>query len=676
MSPSQTHTLNSSGAVVADDNSQDDQDEDDICPVCDRECTCSNPSVPAPSLNPSISDPSSSTQPSKSKIKKIKLSVPFALQHGPVPTGASESLNPRQTTSGYAADGGTSSLLELPAPIPAPKKRGRPRKYTLGTDPRSHKESTLAASVKAISKHSNGITKSYKPKKLVPSRPAAGTNRKRKRRASTSSESSLASTLDDDGRSTIFPTFVSASAMSLSSRSDFSVSDDDDLGFNSDSSIRMEEENFIFQDKERQARIKREREMMYSNRNDDRFHNRSPQNDWGRKKNTNRSQDGHSDADVDTDSDSDSSGSSDSSSDEDGEKEDGDNDNTMDGDVELIDAEFGEDDGVDHAQCRYYRGLATGWSEDSEESSFDADVFFANLSDSSADSHTGDDTVSECGESDQEAFMDQYHALLQSHISQADFGLPFEVTQGWDGQVIFTNGSSAHESFTAFLSLDSAIHSGMDVDVDMSSQSQDPLFNVPSSSEVEASEGGEEADSDPFMESGDDGDTTDEDLIGPDNLPNEKALGIFTLPLPSSESSIPPSIQFPGMGSVHPLSTVSPASSPARTGRALRRALIQSSDYHIPTGTLDASRSRSQDGDRSPSTPGKGPVQRIFISPQSSNNASVPGERSGVIDDQHHMLASPYRKRKISGTNSKKRKRPTLIRHGQSNSFDLVSPPA
>jgi hypothetical protein len=174
---------------------------------------------------------------------------------------------------------------------------------------------------------------------------------------------------DDDNESGQFPTFVAASDLSPSSASDSSDSGSESSSFDSDSSLEAEEESYILAEQRRhdKARVRRELLGDESHRRKDAHNNN---NNWvirPRKKSV-----GLSDVDMDGDSD-------DHTEDEDEDEEE-----------ELCDEE--EDEETDgQAPSVIYTGLATGWSDD-EESSFDADIFFDNLSDTNSDdSLSGDE---------------------------------------------------------------------------------------------------------------------------------------------------------------------------------------------------------------------------------------------------------------------------------------------
>ena len=209
----------------------------------------------------------------------------------------------------------------------------------------------------------------------------------------------------------------------------------------------------------------------------------------------------------------------------------------------------------------HYVGLATGWSEEEDESSFDADLFFANLSSSSSSTNTSS-TRRRChsytpGSVD----TDRSSSASESPLRTA---LPFEVTESWDGQLIFTNGEPESRGIVDFDFEKDAERFIIDSDADDDDDDDDfsfpyrdhPIHHPPSTTQVP-----ESSDIDMFSisdadagyeEDGgetDEGDTTDEELVGDDCLPNERAIRLFTLPMPLSM----------GMSSINPMSTVSPS---------------------------------------------------------------------------------------------------------------------
>jgi hypothetical protein len=167
-----------------------------------------------------------------------------------------------------------------------------------------------------------------------------------------------------------FLAFVSASVLSSicssssPSLSDFDADTDDDL---------QAEESFIVAVIHDKPRLRRE----LLGGNDPQLKKCSPARDWlirPRGKSV-----GCSDVEqMDVDSD-------DNPNDQDQEQDDDDEEDESDG--------FQEEDDEDTDGRHRYKGLATGWSEQEDESCFDADLFFANLSDSSSTSGSSSSTM-------------------------------------------------------------------------------------------------------------------------------------------------------------------------------------------------------------------------------------------------------------------------------------------
>ncbi|KDR67954.1 hypothetical protein GALMADRAFT_231587 [Galerina marginata CBS 339.88] len=613
----------------------DDGDDSDICPVCDGECTCRRPpppptptiksgvplsmaelslhyatggSSPTPPASCSSGQPYPPTTPTPASTPtpaplKIKLTVP----PGMLKRRPTSSKSPEETMSDVANAGYNSASTDPPRP--PPKKRGRPPKLVRPAPQPPHSPVYKPLNPKSAAPGKQQQHKRAAPTKArqnLKARAAAIVKKvsKKKRRAATSDEESDVSDLSDvdmdmamdhpvvrrgayndyDMESVQFPTFVSASA--LSSMSSYASDSSSLSDFDSDSSIEAEEENFIVTDMHDKARLRRELlggddalllQKKRSNRN----------NDWvirPRKKSV-----GPSDVEMDVDSDA---------TEDDDEEEEDENDEVEADEETEEEAIAGvptpqpqeEEEDTDDHRSRYV-GLATGWSEDDDESSFDADLFFANLygtSDSSSNSSSDTDdggphpSLAEDGDqSDLSCASERTEGGLGSgHRHRRLESLPFEVTQGWDGQVVFTNGVHDERGlvdlefekdasrFVAspgqYGDADEAAggkprrrrvqrYLGLGMPMSMSdAEDSDVAMLAPSSLSVD-SDGGYEEDGELECDSGD---TTDEELVGADALPNARAMALFSLPAALSVHAI------------NPLSTVStPAVSPGRRRR-------------------------------------------------------------------------------------------------------------
>ncbi|CAK5273863.1 unnamed protein product [Mycena citricolor] len=569
----------------------DEVSDMDPC-LCSGTCTCAHrqhahhsvPSAISTNTNavassstglPIISSASSyTTKSSAPKLPslKIRLTIPPSLLDKRQPSGSfSQSL--KKARSASASNGAALHALSRPSnpsfsPYSqiVPKRRGRPPKalaaarqlgINSSSDAISYYNSAQAARKRKIAASKKSAVIKGKSKKT-----SAAKRRRVESSDESSSELSDVDTLyrfgvnDTDARSVQFPTFVSASA--LSSLSDSSA--DSSSEFDTDSSVEAEEESFIVAEETQRGRGHGQPQR------------RNPS--WvirPRKPSV-----GGSDMDMDMDSDA--------TEDEDEQDEE---QQTEAGDDDDEDMDSGLRVGAG------YIGVATGWSEpEDEESSFDADLFFANLTDSD-----GDDSHSSAGDEDERADDGD-----QSDLEGLDIGLehlPFELTQDWDGQVSFSNGLGEGRGF-------------LDVHFEMASELVQTINSLNQISEVEEPMSTEE-------EVGyEGGDTTDEELVGEDHLPNEQAMRLFNLPF--------------SVSSINPLSTMSPAARGRRvivTRDATRPADILSSRVFLD----DWDAPDENDAPPSNSSRSNGPREGHFI-PVDTPVA--------IIDDAHAAVPSPH----------------------------------
>ncbi|KAJ3576463.1 hypothetical protein NP233_g424 [Leucocoprinus birnbaumii] len=610
-----------------------EEDEDDICPVCDGECTCDNKprAPPQPmSLNQySLSYAGSSSSSTISSIPrslpkpsppplKIKLTVPPNLLGNKKHTsGSTKSKNVQETTSAFAPAGETHSNTHPYSKktiTSIPKRRGRPPKAVIAA--REAAKAQAAARLQSSSPPPSHFSQPFIPKNVGSSKRKksgptqkrglkakhAGHKRslKRKRRVASDDddESSLSNLTDadydcdddDDGESLKFPTFLSASALSSlessNSSDSSSLSDSDSCSFAGDSDIEKEEENYIVSQVHEKARLRRE--LL----GDDGHRIHNSQNDWvirSRKKSVDPS-----DNEMNIDSDG---------TEEDDEEEE-----------ESLDEDEEETDG--RVTGAGYTGLVTAWSDD-EESSFDADIFFANLTDSddnSDSSNEHDEAGDEGDQSDMDTASQSDTAELISQRQELE-NLQLEVTQGWDGQIVFTNGLNDGRGI---LDLDFEVKASQFLAEASSVPAQDSDVEMSSTHGNSSGEGGYEEDVD-----GGEGDTTDEDLVGEDDLPNDRAMQIFSLPF--------------SVSAINPLSTVSPVVSPAphrrmvSTGHGLESPkpedilagkVYWDSDDHDHDEEERRERSRSQGSSHS-----RGPRTGVFVPVQENRKAIIDGTK-------------------------------------------------
>ncbi|KDQ61607.1 hypothetical protein JAAARDRAFT_190347 [Jaapia argillacea MUCL 33604] len=477
------------------------------------------------------------------------------------------------TTNGTVDGPGVSTTFQLTPSsarptLPAPKARGRPR-------PAGNK----------ISKARTTIGTGRKP----PARPV-------KRKAAPKPTVIYDSRFDDDDTdeysppSTQFPTFVPASAIDSDGSSSDADSDSSSHsssskdGFETDSSIEAEEETFIIA--QEKARVKRE--LLGDEYDNSAALKRRQNNNWEirpRKKSV-----GPSDGEMEVDSEDGDGSSGDDEEDEDEDEEqeaeaDGEDD---DGDMEVEAAEVDDEDGPGVT----FPGVATGGWSDSEESSFDADLFFSNLTTDSEESRRVDGEDSDGDEdSDGEAMAMDVDAMSLAEVAagfqdilasglrgsgsvmgpdgfRMEGGLSLEVTQGWDGQIVFSNGlregPGLLDSWEWEFGATSQSKAPSDEDPEQTHDQQmadRERTEAPSESDAGSKAGGDdgyEEDAGFGIELDEsDGETTEDELVGEDGLPTHRAMMLFRWPSPLP-APIKPS-------TIDPQSTLSPCVSPRRS---------------------------------------------------------------------------------------------------------------
>jgi len=516
-----------------------DDEDTDICPVCDGQCTCQKQQRQQPSL-PSL---------------KIKLTVPQSLITKHLLVSSNDA---GQTTSDSANHGYH------------PRKRGRPPKSRIPpsrsrhptVSPLNYKSRPSASKIKQNTKARAALAK----RAAVGRRKKALKARKKLDDDEDDERSSLTSLTDVDMERSYptshFPTFVSASALES-----FGSSSDSEFDSDNDSSGNQ-------RDRREKARTKRE--LL----GDDPLRRKLGHpinNEWvirSRKTSVDLSEaEGGIDMDLDSDSDEDEDGESDSL--QEGEADDDDDDigatTTMTTPIipflETQDSETTDNlSTVHHQQPRrhFVRLGKSGWSlssSEDEESGFDADLFFRYLYDSSASSS---ETSSVDGDEEEELTEGQDNddgPLTSPFLCPPRVeSLPFELAESWDGGVVFTNGEGigAGDVAVGFVEVERLGRGGFefrgrdDNDVDLrvgmgmascSSCLEDGYLEEDGECEGDEdsfsfNEANEEEDGiESYSENEDEegggaGDTTDEDLVGSDSLPNERAMNLFKLPMP------------------------------------------------------------------------------------------------------------------------------------------------
>ena len=409
-----------------------------------------------------------------------------------------------------------------------------------------------------------------------------------------------------------FPTFVPAdefSSANESSAGSSSSSEESDLTDFSDSSIAEEEETFIRTTEEQRARAHDKARVKRELLGDDLAKRRERRTDWEIRSRTKSVSPSINGMDVDSDE-------------TDDEAEDGAED------AEDNEGEDEDEDGVGSAR-RSYVGIATGWTED-EESSFDADLFFAGLgeSDSGAEPPTIHGKNAAVDTDDDTSSLDVDPSSLGQGV--------FEITEGWDGSVIFTNGLQDgqglldwdFEANAAQLLTEAATTSGhgsgSDADMRMSGSDADM--------------GDGENDSLEEVES-DDGDTTEEELVDERGLPTARAMRLFRPPVAQFYSINPLSTMSPGPHAQDALSSPQPSDILAGHG-----FVDEDEDVPEPPTSEIGSTVLSASSDRG--TP-RFPLMGTF---EASRTNSL---RRAVIDGSPHTIPSPFQRsgrRRFSGS--------------------------
>lgn len=450
--------------------------------------------------------------------------------------------------------------------------------------------------------------------------PRQSLKRKQRARGDDDVESSLSNLTDtdydcdDDGESVVFPTFVSASVLSSLESGNSSDSSDssnsESLSFVTDSDVEEEEENFIMSEVHEKARLRRE--LL-----GDDHHRRDSQSEWvirSRKKSV-----GSDDSDMAVDS----AATEDEDEDEDEEPEEDDDEETDGGPV-----------GASRT------GLVTAWSDD-DESSFDADIFFANLTDSGSNSDSSCSLENEDGEdgdhSDMETNSQNDAAELMSRRQELE-NLQLDVTQGWDGEIVFTNGINDGRGI---LDIDFEVNASQFMAEDSPEHIQDSDVDMSPSGSIGAADGdGYEED-----DNAADGDTTDEDLVGDDDLPNEQAMKLFSLPF--------------NVSAIDPLSTVSPIANPTSYHRIPpeRRGLGSPKPEDILTGKFswdedDHDFDEVEEGKERRKSQGsgvRGPRTGLFVPVQETRKAIIDG--TNQVPSPHPRF-NRHRSRSTAGINT------------------------
>ncbi|OSD03013.1 hypothetical protein PYCCODRAFT_1467320 [Trametes coccinea BRFM310] len=511
----------------------DDLDLDDICPVCESECTCPKKSAPTPAST--ATEPSASSTPSSAPSSSLQRPTHAGKNPLKIKLSLAKARKPPHPTSAHlssAQDAGPSrSTTSNPSAAPAPKRRGRPPKALSAKFNAKKKMAADDMEYKA-----RGTTATAR-KLYQPSVPAASTS------AADLSDSTLSDYPAD------LPTFLPAaseSTLSSSSASDSEIESSD----TEDEGNMYQLLNELNDDSSRHAT-----KLLPSHvgQQPPRRRDRGSGNKWEvrpRKKSVGAGEeDDEDESSADSaDSSADESEDGDDENEEDEEDEDAEADADVEGGGLLCepDADFDEEEEDERRSCIGITFPDNGWSEDEEES-FDADLFFANL-DGSSDSGSSSpgEHYADLRDVSGSFSADEEDALLLMDIdpsvqlrrSGGEFEIGVELDNlsfGWDGQLLLTNSRMSDGLGLSFGM------GGPDDDTDMFSASGSDATD----SEFDDDDG---SGTGTVMLQESDGDTTEDELVDSDGLPNSRAMMLFRWP--STVSAI------------NPLSTVNPFASP------------------------------------------------------------------------------------------------------------------
>ena len=510
----------------------DDDDLDDICPVCESECTCPKKSAPTPAPLPSASSTSSSLpsahppQTAGKRPLKIKLTLPPNPKSRPKPPAT----HLPSSSAHLGPVPGPSKAASTTAPAAsAPKRRGRPPKALSAKC--NTKKKAAADDMEYRARGTTG-TAAHVRRAYQPPAPAAG-----------SSAADLSdSTLSD------YPTFVPAAGDSTHSSS--SESSDSSIDSESDD----DEHPVVRNDDVRQGT------KLLPSHVGHRKREKGGGNGWEirpRKKSVGAGEEEEESSDSSDLSDE----SSEDGDDEDEEEEEDEEEVEAGTDADIEGGDIVEPDvdlDLDEERPTGRIGITfpgTGWSDDEDES-FDADLFFANLDSDSGGSSPEPHFATFPGETSfvSNFSADEEDALLLMDIDSSvqlrrrdgefEIGVDLgNLSFGWDRQLFMANDG---------LGLPFDVHALPNEDAEMASYS---------GSEATAS-----WDAGTVILQESDGDTTEDELVDSDGLPNPRAMMLFRWPTTIS--------------AINPLSTLSPSGGrdpPAGASPSTRIALASMS---------------------------------------------------------------------------------------------------
>ena len=495
MSPPHAHT---SGIVSSMHQLDEDEDDDDICPICEGACTCNNktaPPMPAPlasssrqtHIQISSQSPSVHAYPATAAPLKIKLTIPATLlSRSRYPTSDDPAPSKKQNKC-------TDVHSRAKRLVRPPKTGGRSTVHPASTSKTKDKR------VPKPTSSAKDTTEKTSKKTKVGSDSRSGADSAPSCRSHDTSAGNSAKPYSQFTQNQRLPTFVFAdefSSANESSAGSSSSSEESDLTEFSDSSIAEEEETYIRTTEEQRARAHDKARVKRELLGDGMTNRKERRNDWeirSRKKSVGPSDDG---MDIDSDESDDEAEDVEEAEDNDGEEE--------------------EEDDVGPVRGSYV-GIATGWTED-EESSFDADLFFAGLSDS--DSGPEIATVPDQEDTENDSSVD----IGSSVLAQGTF----EITEGWDGSVIFTNGLQDGQGL---LDWDFEANAAQLL-IEASTMSESNSGSDIRMAESDGDMGGSEDETDGLEEvESNDGESTEEELVDDRGLPTARAMRLFRCPV-------------------------------------------------------------------------------------------------------------------------------------------------
>lgn len=451
-------------------DSMQNDDDDDICPVCESECTCKSNSTMAPSKPALALAPSPVTVSTPLKIKlpaRAPFQNPAAVPSSQISSNAKRvRTKPRKqklTTAGsVTADGKTTTTSSKYVLVHHPTSSTSPPipvtstiKGTAGSGPASTSHTALRdsspltpepelESLTAHSKQKSTIKRPRKKSAVSGTKPLArrpSTKKKPGRKPCSKKNKDVAwlspasrrkgkQPISDDSDDQYSDNEIYITTMLVNSDAGqdvplptfVSTSDNDDIttsiadSFDSDSSMPAEDDLILSEEQRAKVRyelFKNEESWHMDKRKWDHLKNNNNWEILPRKRSVGPEESG---TNSDTESESDM-------------------------EVDTAEDEEGEGDEDDDPDIEYGRGLVTGW-QSSDDDDFDAELLLATLTDSSGPGSDADveDSGDETDNSDLSTISIREAVAAGLLHSPSDAGCPLVVTEDWDGRLVFTNG--------------------------------------------------------------------------------------------------------------------------------------------------------------------------------------------------------------------------------------------